>query len=221
MTFPSPSDVDTYFEATLLAPDAILERALARSDAVGLPQHAVSPLQGQFLQILVKAFGAKRILEIGTLGGYSTICMARALPNDGVLVSLESEPICVEVATTNIAEAELSQRVTIVPGAALSSLSQMIDTKIEPFDFIFIDADKPSNLAYLEAAMKLSRVGTLIIGDNVVRDGAVADAQSKDPKVIGVRAFLDAQGQNRSLIATALQTVGSKGHDGFSMALVV
>jgi predicted O-methyltransferase YrrM len=221
MSLPSPADVDSYFEATLLRPDPVLENALARSDAAGLPPHAVSPLQGQFLRILIKAMGAKRVLEIGTLGGYSTICMARALPEDGVLVSLEFDPLCVEVANRNVAEAGLASRVAILQGAATQSLNALIEASTSPFDLIFIDADKPNNPAYLEAALKLSRPGTLIIGDNVVREGAVADSHSPDPKVQGVRTFLDATGQNRSLIATALQTVGSKGHDGFSMALVV
>jgi predicted O-methyltransferase YrrM len=221
MSLPSPADVDSYFEATLLRPDPVLENALARSDAAGLLPHAVSPLQGQFLHILIKAMGAKRVLEIGTLGGYSTICMARALPEDGTLVSLEFDPNCVKVATANVAEAGLASCVTILQGAATDSLKALVDAHTPPFDIIFIDADKPNNPAYLAAALKLSRLGTIIIGDNVVREGAVADAHCTDPKVQGVRSFLDATGQNRSLIATALQTVGSKGHDGFSMALVV
>jgi predicted O-methyltransferase YrrM len=221
MTMPITQAVDTYFEATLLPPDPILERALTRSDEAGLPPHAVSPLQGQFLHILIKAVGAKRVLEIGTLGGYSTICMARALPANGFLVSLEFDPNCVQVARKNIAEAGLADQVTIIEGPATESLAGLITDQTEPFDLVFIDADKPNNPKYLEAALRLARAGTVIIGDNVVRDGAVADAESSDPKVQGVRQFLDATGQNRSLIATALQTVGSKGHDGFSLALVV
>lgn len=217
----SPLAVDAYFEATLLPPDRILQNALAKSDQAGLLPHAVSPLQGQFLHILLKAMRAERVLEIGTLGGYSTICMARALPPTGTLVSLEFDPVCVQVARSNISEAGLASIVSIIEGAAIDSLSAMIAQETPSFDAIFIDADKPSNPAYLEAALKLSKPGTLIIGDNVVRDGAVADATSDDPKVIGVRTFLDATGQNRSLIATAMQTVGSKGHDGFSVALVV
>ncbi len=217
---PTPAAVDTYFEATLLKPDQVLENALAASDVAGLPRHAVSPLQGQFLHILIKATGARRILEIGTLGGYSTICMARALPNGGKLISLEFDPVCARVASQNIELAGLSEHVRIVEGAALDSLTAMISSSEPPFDLIFIDADKPSNPDYLEAALKLSRKGTIIIGDNVVRDGAVADDTSDDPKVIGVRTFLDAIGQNSHLVATAMQTVGSKGHDGFSMAIV-
>jgi predicted O-methyltransferase YrrM len=221
VTSPSAADVDVYFEATLLRGDAALDRALLTSDAAGLVPHAVSPLQGQFLQILVKAIGAKRVLEIGTLGGYSSICMAHALPGDGVLVSLEFDPVCVAVARDNIAHAGLSDRVSIIEGAAVDSLNALIAGSVAPFDVIFIDADKPSNPTYLEATLKLSKPGTLIIGDNVVRDGAVADTNSIDAKVLGVRTFLDATGKNRSLVATALQTVGSKGHDGFSLALVV
>jgi predicted O-methyltransferase YrrM len=221
MIMPSPQDVDAYFETTLLPPDAILTQTLAKSDVAGLPTHAVSPLQGQFLHILIKALGAKRVLEIGTLGGYSTICMARALPHDGALLSLEFDPICVKVARENIASAGLEPIVKIVEGAAIESLAALVKGDTAPFDIIFIDADKPNNPAYLQYALELSRVGTLIIGDNVVRDGAVADSASEDPKVQGVRTFLEATGQNRRLIATALQTVGSKGHDGFSLALVV
>ena len=214
-------DVDAYFEATLLEFDPALNAALENSDASGLPQHAVSPLQGQFLQILVRATKASRILEIGTLGGYSTICMARALPKGGKLVTLEFDAICAQVATANIAAAGLSGCVSVLQGAAINSLTSMIEGGEAPFDFIFIDADKPSNPAYLEAVLKLSKPGTLIIGDNVVRDGAVTDTDSTDPKVQGVRTFLEAMRQNPNLLVTAMQTVGSKGHDGFSMALVV
>jgi predicted O-methyltransferase YrrM len=221
MTTPSPADVDAYFEATLLKADAVLEAALVRSDQAGLPPHAVSPLQGQFLHILIKAMGAERVLEIGTLGGYSTICMARGLPEDGALVSLEFDPACVSVARENVASAGLASRVTIIEGTASDSLAALVDAGTPPFDVIFIDADKPNNPVYLDYALKLSRRGSLIIGDNVVRDGTVADPASTDPKVQGVRAFLDATGQNRSLIATAMQTDGAKGHDGFSVALVV
>jgi predicted O-methyltransferase YrrM len=221
MSFPTPQEVDAYFEATLLTTDPVLENALVRSEAANLLPHAVSPLQGQFLHILIRAMGARRVLEVGTLGGYSTIFMARALPEDGKLISLELDPNCVKVARANIAEARLSNRVDLVEGPALASLHDLIVQGVEPFDVIFIDADKPNNPAYLACALQLSKVGTLIIGDNVVREGAVADATSDDPKVQGVRAFLHATGQNRRLIATALQTVGAKGHDGFSMAVVV
>jgi predicted O-methyltransferase YrrM len=218
---PAPADVDAYLEATLLQPDSVLASALSRSERAGLPPHAVSALQGQFLHILIKAIGAHRVLEIGTLGGYSTICMARALANNGVLISLEHDRVCVEIATQNVADAGLASCVNIIEGVATVSLETLVKTATPPFDLIFIDADKPNNPTYLEAALKLSRPGTIIIGDNVVRDGAVADAHSIDPKVQGVRTFLDAMGHNRFLVATALQTVGSKGYDGFSMALVV
>jgi predicted O-methyltransferase YrrM len=221
MTKPTPQDVDLYLEKTLLQPDEILQQTLERSAQAGLPAHAVSPLQGQFLHILIRAIGARRVLEIGTLGGYSTICMARALPLDGVLTSLEADPNCINVARANIMAAGLSGQVSIVAGPALFSLSDLVAQKSEPFDLIFIDADKPNNPVYLALALQLSKVGTLIVGDNIVREGVVADATSDDPKVHGVRTFLDSTGNNRQLVATALQTVGSKGYDGFSMALVV
>jgi predicted O-methyltransferase YrrM len=221
MTMPSPQDVDAYFEATLLEPDEILETILRRMKKAGLPAHNVSPLQGEFLTILTRAMKAERVLEIGTLAGYSTICLARGLDKDGVIVTIECDPTAIEAAKKQFKQCRYWRNIQLFEGDASVKLQGMIDFGYAPFDLIFIDADKPSNPAYLEYALKLSKPGTLIIGDNVVRDGAVADATSTDPKVIGVRTFLDAMRQNPNLLVTAIQTVGSKGHDGFSMALVI
>lgn len=221
MTDPTvPAAVDRFFETTLLTQDEALADALARSAEAGLAPHAVSPAQGAFLQILARAIGAARILEIGTLGGYSTIWLARALPAGGSLVSLEADPACVATARANIEAAGLADRVTIREGAAVDGLDAMIARHADPFDFVFIDADKPNNPAYLERCLLLSRPGTLIVGDNVVRNGAVADAESDDANVQGVRRFLEMTGADGRLTATALQTVGAKGYDGFSIALV-
>jgi predicted O-methyltransferase YrrM len=221
MTQPSPQDVDAYFEATLLEPDEVLETIVRRAKKAGLPDHHVSPLQGAFLTILTRAVKAERVLEIGTLAGYSTICLARGLEKDGVIITLENDPQAIAAAEKEFKRHRYWRNIQLYKGEAINSLNNMIVHEYEPFDLIFIDADKPSNPAYLEAALKLSKPGTLIIGDNVVRDGAVADATSKDPKVQGVRTFLEAMRQNPNLLVTAMQTVGSKGHDGFSMALVV
>jgi predicted O-methyltransferase YrrM len=189
-------------------------------DAAGLPQHNVSPPQGKLLHLLVKLQGARRILEIGTLGGYSTIWLARALPADGCLVTLEANPAYAAVAQTNIARAGLSHIVNIRVGNALDTLPRLAQEGHAPFDFIFIDADKPNNPTYLEWALRLARPGTVIIGDNVVRNGAVADSTSSDPNVVGVRQFIELMAAHPRLSATAIQTVGSKGCDGFSFAIV-
>jgi predicted O-methyltransferase YrrM len=213
--------VDRYLNETLLPADTVLDAALASNAAAGLPEIDVAPNQGKFLHLLARLRGARRILEIGTLGGYSTIWLARALPAGGEMVTLEFEPKHAKVATANISRAGLAQVVDIRVGAALESLARLVEEGVEPFDMIFIDADKPNNPNYLEWAMKLSRVGTLIVLDNVIRDGEVADASSLDEKVIGVRRCLDKMAAEPRLEATALQTVGSKGWDGFAMALVV
>ena len=199
--------VDTYFCDALIPFDPVLSDALRDSDAAGLPQHNVSPTQGKFLHLLAKLKGAQRILEIGTLGGYSTIWLARALPVGGSLVSLEANPTAAAVASA------------LASGASL--MPMLTQQRVAPFDLIFIDADKPNNPSYLEWSLKLSRPGTVIIGDNVVRNGAVADAASNDPNVLGVRRFFDLMAENPCLSATAIQTVGSKGYDGFSMAVVL
>jgi predicted O-methyltransferase YrrM len=213
--------VDRYLSETLLPADAVLEAALAANAAAELPAIDVAPNQGKFLHLLARLRGARRILEIGTLGGYSTIWLARALPANGSLITLEFEPKHAKVAAANISRAGLAQVVDIRVGAALDSLARLVEEGVEPFDMIFIDADKPNNPNYLEWAMKLSRMGTLIVLDNVIRDGEVADAASRDEKVLGVRHCLDRIGADPRLSATALQTVGSKGWDGFAMALVV
>jgi predicted O-methyltransferase YrrM len=213
--------VDRYLNETLLPADAVLEAALAANAAAELPAIDVAPNQGKFLHLLARLRGARRILEIGTLGGYSTIWLARALPAGGSLVTLEFEPKHAKVAAANISRAGLAQVVDIRVGAALESLARLVEEDAEPFDMIFIDADKPNNPHYLEWAMKLSRAGTLIVLDNVIRDGEVADAASRDEKVLGVRQCLERIAADPRLSATALQTVGSKGWDGFAMALVV
>lgn len=214
------TDVDNYLIHSLVPPDEALDAALAASDVAGLPREAVSPTQGKLLHLLARSIGAKNILEIGTLGGYSTIWLARALPTDGRLVTLEANATHAQVARSNIANAGLADIVTLHQGPALDSLTTLVEQDTGPFDLIFIDADKPNNPAYLEWALKLSRPGTLIIGDNVVRDGAVTDPTSADPKVQSVRRFIELIAENPRLDATALQTVGSKGYDGFVLALV-
>jgi len=212
--------VDAYIDDHLLADDAVLAAALAANAAAGLPDIDVSPTQGKMLHLLARMAGARRILEIGTLGGYSTICLARALPDDGRLISLEIEPHYAEVARNNVARAGLSDQVTIRTGGANESLDTMIAAGEQPFDLVFIDADKPSNVAYLHAAIALSRPGTTIIVDNVVREGQIVDRLNDDPRVIGTRALFDAVAAEPRLSATAVQTVGIKKWDGFLLAVV-
>ncbi|HSC45412.1 MAG TPA: O-methyltransferase [Candidatus Acidoferrum sp.] len=212
--------VDTYFTEQLHLSDAVLDAAIRANAAAKLPAIDVSPSQGRFLHLLARICGARKILEIGTLGGYSTIWLARALPPDGRLISLEFNAAHAEIAGSNIRNAGLSDRVEIRVGAALNSLPLLAKENIAPFDFIFIDADKPNNPGYLQWAIKLSRPGTLIIVDNVVRDGAIADAASTDPSIQGTREMFAMISREPRLSATALQTVGAKGYDGFAMALV-
>jgi predicted O-methyltransferase YrrM len=214
------SNVDKYFTDLLVPSDPALNAALADTDAAGLPQHNVAPNQGKLLQLLAKICGARTILEIGTLGGYSTIWLARALPTGGRLVTLEANPKHAEVAFANIVRAGLASVVDLRVGKAVDILPRLAAEGIAPFDLIFIDADKPSNPEYLGWSLKLSRPGTVIIGDNVVRNGAVTDSSSTDPNVQGVRRFLQLISSERRLSATALQTVGSKGYDGFAIAIV-
>jgi len=221
MTEKAWTTVDHYLNDTLLKPDAALEAALQANAATGLPEIDVAPNQGQFLQILAQMLRARRILEIGTLGGYSTICLARALPSTGKLITLELNPKHAAVAQSNIDRAGLASLVEIRIGPALDSLSQLEAEQTAPFDLIFIDADKPNNTNYLAFALKLSRPGTLILCDNVIRDGDVANPTSTDPNTHGARQLLEAMAANPRLSATALQTVGSKGWDGFAMALVL
>ncbi|WP_447841719.1 O-methyltransferase [Enterobacter ludwigii] len=212
------SAVDNYMISSLIPEDDILQRVLENNQRAGLPEHDVAANQGQLLALFVRMTQARRILEIGTLGAYSTIWMARALPPDGKLITLEADPIHARVARQNIQLAGLSDRIELIEGPALYSLEHIGD--IPPFDLIFIDGDKPNNPGYLEWALYYSRPGTLIVGDNVVRDGEVINAQSDDARVQGVRRFIEMIGDNPRLTATALQTVGSKGWDGFTLAVV-
>jgi len=180
----------------------------------------VTPNQGKLLQLLVRMNGAKRILEIGTLGGYSTIWLARALPPGGQLITLELDPLHAKIAETNLSLAGLNDTVVIRVGEALEQLAQMKKEDIAPFDFIFIDADKPNNPHYLKWALEFSHPGTVIIGDNVIREGEVINENSQDPRVIGVRAFYDLLAEEPRISASAIQTVGSKGYDGFVIGIV-
>ena len=214
------ADVDTYIVDKLVKEDASLAAALAANTAAGLPAMDVSAAQGKFLSLMVRITGARRILELGTLGGYSTIWMAKALPDDGRLVTLEYEPRHAAVARQNIDNAGIGDKVTIYVGAAVDTLPIVATDNTVPFDFIFIDADKPSNPIYLDWALKLSRPGTVIILDNVIRDGKVLDPDNTDPRIIGTRAAYDIIGAHPRLEATALQTVGAKGWDGFAIMLV-
>lgn len=209
--------VDTYFADLLIGPDEVLDRALKTSRAAGLPEIQVASNQGKLLSMLARIQGATRILEIGTLAGYSTIWLARALPASGSIVTLELDPKHAAVARKNLEDANLANRVEIRVGRAVETLAAMVEAEEASFDFVFIDADKPSNPAYLDYAVKLSRPGTLIVVDNVVRNGAVADPQSKAPDVIGVRTMIDQIAANPRLDATAIQTVGDKGYDGFAL----
>jgi predicted O-methyltransferase YrrM len=214
------SAVDAYIIDRLLPADPALDAALSNNEAAGLPRYDVSPTQGKFLHLLARMIGARRILEIGTLGGYSTIWLARALPEGGRIVTLEFDPHHADVAKANIERAGCSHLVDLRIGAALDSLPKVERDAIGPFDLVFIDADKPNNPGYLEWALKLSRPGAVIVCDNVVRDGAVVDAKSSDKSVRGIRAFFDMLSAEPRVSATALQTVGSKGWDGFTIALV-
>ena len=214
------SKVDSYLADKLLPEDAPLREALKANAKAELPSIDVSPTQGKLLHLLARMAGAKRILEVGTLGGYSTIWLARALPKDGTLVTLELSPKHAKVAAANIHRAGLSHLVDLRTGPAVESLARLHAEKAAPFDFIFLDADKPNNPVYLDWAVKLSHPGTVIVGDNVIREGAIIDANDSDPSVVGTRLFLEKLGSHPRLDATAIQTVGSKGHDGFALAIV-
>lgn len=212
--------VDNYFTEWLVGNDPALEAALEANEAAGLPPISVAPTQGKLLHLLARACHARRILEIGTLGGYSTIWLARALPADGHLITLEADPKHAEVARANLARAELSAVVDVRVGKALDTLPTLASEAAGPFDLIFIDADKVSNADYFAWGVQLSRPGSVIIVDNVVRGGAVADATSDDPSVQGVRRLHEAIATDHRVSATALQTVGVKGYDGLTLALV-
>lgn len=212
--------VDEYFSRILVPSDAVLDATLRSSAEAGLPPINVAPNQGKLLHLLARIQNAKRILEIGTLGGYSTIWLGRALPAGGALVSLESNAAYADLARKNIEAAGLAQQVTVVVGAAVRSLQRLVDEKAEPFDLVFIDADKENNPEYLRLSLLLSRPGTVIIADNVVRKGRVADERIDDPDVAGVRKYFEVASSNPRLDTTAVQTVGAKGWDGFSITVV-
>jgi predicted O-methyltransferase YrrM len=214
------ASVDQYFAHLFIPPDPALEQTLRASAAAGLPPIHVSPLQGKLLHLLARLTGARNVLEIGTLGGYSTIWLARALPPGGRVVTLESNPAHAAVARANFAAAGVAHAVHLREGSALQSLAGLRSEGAAPFDLIFIDADKTSYPDYLDWSLRLSRRGTVIIADNVVRNGAVLDAQSTDPNVQAVRRFNDLVAANPRLAATALQTVGAKGYDGFAVVVV-
>jgi predicted O-methyltransferase YrrM len=213
--------VDEYLDGLLVGQDEALEAALQASREAGLPPINVSPTQGKLLNLLARAIGARAILEVGTLGGYSTIWMARALPPDGRLVTLEIDDRHAEVARANLARAGLAQRVEVRLGRALDSLQRLADEGAGPFGLVFIDADKPNISEYFGWAVRLTRPGSLIVVDNVVRDGAVIDARSRDASVQGVRRLNELMSSEPRVSATVIQTVGAKGYDGFALALVI
>jgi predicted O-methyltransferase YrrM len=213
-------EVDRYIEQQLIGDDPVLENVLQASANAGLPSIALSPAQGKLLHLLARMRGARSILEVGTLGGYSTIWLARALPADGRLVTLELNPRYAEVATANAEQAGVAGLIKIEVGPALESLRALVAADAGPFDLIFIDADKPSTPDYFELALELSRPGSVIVADNVVRDGMLIDARSHDPGAQGMRRFHDLLAAESRVSATTIQTVGSKGYDGFTLALV-
>jgi predicted O-methyltransferase YrrM len=208
--------VDDYIAGHLLGDDAALTAALAANAEASLPAIDASPAQGKMLHLMARSMGARRILEVGTLGGYSTIGLARAVGEGGEVVTLELEPHYAAIARANLDRADVGERVEIVVGPAIESLARLSGT----FDFIFIDADKPSNVAYLREALRLSRAGTTIVIDNVVREGGVLDSNSTDDRILGTRALFEAIAANPRLTATAVQTVGAKKWDGFVFAVV-
>lgn len=212
--------VDDYIVSSLFEADTTLDSVLAANRDQGLPAIDVSAAQGKLLSLLVRIRGAKKVLEIGTLGGYSTIWMARGLPADGKIVTLELEPHHAGVARSNFERAGVSDKVDLRVGPALQSLAALGGENAGPFDLIFIDADKPNNPNYLDWAMKLSQPGTVIVCDNVIRDGAVLDDDGRDANVEGARAAFSFIGGDKRLDGTAIQTVGAKGYDGFAIAIV-
>jgi len=213
-------EVDRYIVDRLVGHDPVLEAALAASEAAGLPPIHVAPNQGKLLMLLAQASRASRILEIGTLGGYSTIWLGRALPPDGRLISLEANPAYAKVAQSNLDRAGLADSVELKVGAALETLPELATAGVAPFDLVFIDADKPSTPDYFDWALKLTRRGSLIVVDNVVREGHLADARSRAPEVRAMRRFFEIAAAAPRISMTAIQTVGSKGHDGIAVALV-
>jgi len=218
---PRWTEVDQFITDSLFAPDAALDAALRDSAAAGLPAINVTPAQGRFLQILAQSMGARRILEVGTLGGYSTIWLARALPPGGQLITLEIDPDTATVARANLARAGLDKVVDVRIGPALATLKTLAAEVREPFDLVFIDADKQNNPEYFQRALELAHSGSLIVVDNAVRGGAIIDAASRDPDVQGTRRVYQVMSAEKRVTATAIQTVGSKGYDGFAIARVL
>jgi len=214
------SKVDNYISDLLAPEDKALTDTIASLSEEGMPQISVSANQGKLLQVLITTCNAKNILELGTLGGYSTIWMARALPADGKVITIEANEQYAAVAKRNIENAGVADKVQLKTGNALDILPQLIAEQKEPFDFIFIDADKPPYTEYFEYALKLSRKGTVILCDNVIREGNVLDAESTDEKVKGVQRFNEMLSNNKSVVATIIQTVGIKEHDGMAIAVV-
>ncbi|MEN0109223.1 MAG: O-methyltransferase [Planctomycetota bacterium] len=222
---PAPSEtwsaVDGYLAPRLASHDEALDGALAASTEAGLPEIAVSANQGKLLHVLAQSVNARSILEVGTLGGYSTIWLARALPDDGRLVTLEAEPRHAEVAIANLTRAGLADRVDLRVGKAIDTLATLVAENSGPFDFVFIDADKPSIPDYFQEALRLTRPGSMIVVDNVVRRGELANADSDDPAVIGCQRLVEQLAGEPRVSATVLQTVGAKGHDGLAIATVI
>ncbi|MCB9852367.1 MAG: O-methyltransferase [Phycisphaerales bacterium] len=212
--------VDRYVVQSLVPEADELEWVVQSNAAAGLPAIDVSAAQGKLLNLLVRMIGAKRVLEIGTLGGYSALWMAHALPPDGRLITLEADAHHAAVAQSNFRRAGVDQLVELCEGPALDALNRMIDGRQPPFNFVFVDADKPSNPEYFSACLKLTRPGSVIVFDNVVRDGKIVDANSDDPRVHGVRKLFEAIAAESRVSATALQTVGNKGYDGLLMMIV-
>jgi caffeoyl-CoA O-methyltransferase len=212
--------VDDYLGELFVGDDPVLDATLRRATEAGLPEIAVSPMLGRLLQVLTAACGARRVLEVGTLAGYSTIHLARALPADGEVVTIERSPDHAEVARANVAAADLAASVDVRVGAASDVLAALADEDAGPFDLVFIDADKAPYAEYLAAALRLARPGTVLVADNVVRGGAVTDADDDRADVVGVRRFNAALAADDRLTATVTQVVGAKGHDGIAIAVV-
>jgi predicted O-methyltransferase YrrM len=211
--------VDDFLTERLVQPDPVYRQIIERSDAAGLPAISVTATQGKLLQLLARSIRARQILEIGTLGGYSATWMAKALPADGKVVTIDIEPRHADVAKSNFALAGVSDRVELIVGKALDVLQRLAEQK-RRFDFVFIDADKQGYPEYFDWSMKLTRPGGLIVADNVVRDGTVLEQRSRDQQVTGIRRFIDAVAAAPQASATAIQTVGSKGWDGLAIILV-
>jgi len=220
MVEPVWTEIDSYFEKKLVGADPALAACLRASADANLPDIQVSPVQGRLLHLIAKLHGARRILEVGTLGGYSAICLARALPPDGKLITLEIDPKHADVARSNLDHAGLSDKVEIRLGPALDSLPKIASEGAGPFDMFFLDADRPNNRAYLDWVLRLSAPGAVLVIDNVVRHGSVVDASSEDSSVRGLREMIDALASERRVTATAIQTVGRKGYDGFLLAQI-